>query len=72
MTVSKVQIELWKIREELDQKLAKMTPEERHMYFEGTLSRIREKGGVELDLPEVDPGQDEPVGRPLCASDLRP
>lgn len=57
MSISKVQLEVWRIREELDRKLAKMSPQERIDYFRGVSGRIKVKLGRELKLRRAKPGR---------------
>ena len=61
MPVSKVQLEVWRIREELDRKLAKMTPEQRQEYFADTLERVKAVLGRDLNLPIAKPGPTGPI-----------
>lgn len=61
MPISKVQIEIWKNREELDCKLAKMTPQQRKKYFNGTANRITSILGKNIKLRRVKPSRRGPA-----------
>ena len=61
MLISRTQREVWRIREELDRKLASMTPEQRTDYFDGVGDRVKAKLGRKLDLPRARRGHRSPV-----------
>ena len=61
MRYSKRQIEVWKAREELDGKLADMTPQEIIEYADGALERARARTGRQLKLRVADASPDRPV-----------
>jgi hypothetical protein len=61
MKYSKRQIEVWKARERLDEKLAGMTPEEITAYADGALERLRAKTGKALKLRIVDATESRPA-----------
>ncbi len=53
MPPSKVQLAIWKAREEIDRKLSKMTPQEQLEYFNGAMERFKAATGVELHLRTI-------------------
>jgi hypothetical protein len=57
MPISRAQYEVWRIREELDGKLAKMTPQERHAYFAQTPAFVEARLGRPLRLRRVKRGE---------------
>jgi len=61
MKYSKRQIEVWKAREELDRKLADMTPQEIIEYADGALERARARTGRQLKLRVADASPDTAV-----------
>ena len=61
MPISEVQREVWRIRKELDRRLAKMTPEQRTAHFRGVFDRIEAKFGLRLKLRRAQPGQRSPI-----------
>ncbi len=61
MSYSKRQIEVWKAREELDRKLADMTPQEIIEYADGALERARARTGRQLKLRVADASPDTAV-----------
>jgi hypothetical protein len=61
MQVSETQREVWRIRQELDRKLAGMTPEQRTQYFQNVGERVKAKLGRELNLPSAQRGHRSPV-----------
>ena len=50
MPISKVQLEVWKVRRELDRELANMTPRQRNDYFSGASDRIEAQFGKKLGM----------------------
>ena len=52
---SQRQIEIWRAREELNRKLAAMTPQEQREYWDGALERVEAKFGRKLNLRVVRP-----------------
>jgi hypothetical protein len=58
MPISRAQHEVWRIREELDGRLAKMTPEERRAYFAQTPAFVEARLGRPLRLRRVKRGED--------------
>ena len=58
MRYSKRQIEVWRAREELDKKLADMTPQEIVEYADGAVERARARTGRQLRLRVVDASPD--------------
>ena len=54
MKCSKRQTEVWKARQKLDQKLAKMTPEQVLDYFDGVSDRVKARTGLSLGLRCLD------------------
>ncbi len=51
MTISKAQLEVWRIRDELDAKLSKMTPAERTAFIKDGMKRLEQKAGLKAHLP---------------------
>ncbi|MGB2824210.1 MAG: hypothetical protein WBF17_24770 [Phycisphaerae bacterium] len=61
MRCSTRQTEVWKAREELDRKLADMTPQEIIEYADGAVERARARTGRELKLRVADASPDTAV-----------
>jgi hypothetical protein len=61
MKPSKRQVDVWKAREKLDEKLAGMTPDEITAFADGALERLRAKTGKPLKLRVVDATESRPA-----------